>query len=66
MPIDPRKVVGDVVIAKAIHVRNETWCRGRYGSLIKTAEVQGIFTNVEKVKKSDNGAAQTYVTALLN
>ena len=64
MPIDPRKVVGNVVIAKAIHVRNETWCRGRYGSLIKTAEVQGIFTNVEKVKKSDNGAAQTYVTAI--
>ena len=66
MPKDERKIVGGYVIAKVTHVRNDTWCRGRYGSEYKKAEVQGRILEVEKIKKNDKGPAQTYVTALFD
>ena len=41
MPLDPRKVVGNVVLAKACHITSDAECKRLYGSNWNTKMVQG-------------------------
>ena len=50
MAVDPRRIVGSIVEAKACHVMNLAECSRCYGSNSKTKRVQGIVTHVEVIK----------------
>jgi hypothetical protein len=63
MKNDSRKIVGNIIVAKAIHVTNSKTCMAIYGSEYKVKELQGTITDVNYMRKSDTGPAQCYITA---
>ena len=63
MAVDPRRIVGSMVEAKACHVMNLAECSHRYGSNSKTKRVQGIMTHVEVIKNLTTNRITTFVTA---
>ena len=66
MAVDPRRIVGSMVEAKACHVPNLAECSHCYGSNSKTKRVQGIMTHVEVIKNSTTNRTTTFVTAAYN
>ena len=46
---DERKVVGNIIKAKAKHVSNNIDCQRRFGSNWKTKEVYGVAVDVENI-----------------
>ncbi len=60
MPPDPRRVVGALVTAKAIHVTSEIECHRRFGHEKKTTWVVGVVTAVNV--KHNEGRNRTTTT----
>ena len=52
-PLDPRRVIGNTVYAKAIHVTNHSECAQRYGSNKKYKLLKGVV--LEVFENNDNG-----------
>ena len=63
MATDPRRIVGNMVEAKACHVTNLAECARHYWSNSKTKKVQGIVTDVEVIKNSTTNRMTTFETA---
>ena len=61
MAVDPRRIVGSMVEAKACHVTNLAECLHHYGSNSKMKRVQGIMTHVEVIKNSTTNRTMTFV-----
>ena len=58
---DPRRIVGNIVHAKAIHVTNLAECARRYGSKKKTKKLRGVVQNV--IFSNDLGRRRTNIVA---
>ena len=52
--VDPRKVVGNIVIAKACHITSLAECARRYGANKQTKTLEGVVVDVI-VERSDPG-----------
>ena len=63
MKDDPRKIVGNIIVTKAVYVTNVKTVMAIYGTKFKEKEYQGTITSVNYLRKSENGPAQCYVTA---
>ena len=57
--VDKRKVVGEKIHAKAIHVTNLSECSRRYGSLAKTKEVVGTVVAINYVPTCNQTNSRT-------
>jgi hypothetical protein len=62
-PTDPRRTIGGLIEAKAIHVTSEAECSRRYGANKKTKIVPGVVVSVKNVQNPENGRTITSVTA---
>ena len=51
-PLDPRRVIGNTVYAKAIHVTNQSECARRYGPNKKSKLLKGVV--LEVFENNDN------------
>ena len=63
--VDKRKVVGEKIHAKAMHVTNLSECSRRYGSRAKTKEVAGtvVAINIVPTRNQNNSRTTCMVTA---
>ena len=59
--LDPRRVAGNIVHAKAIHVTNLAECARRYGSKKKTKKLRGVVQNV--IICNEGGRTRTNIVA---
>jgi Transposase IS4 len=64
MPPDPRLVVGNIVLAKAIHVTCEAECSRRYGAQKKTKMLQGTVAAIIATKNPVSNRTQKTVEAI--
>ena len=63
---DPRRQVGAIVYAKAMHVTNIKECSRRYGSNAKTKEIRGIVTDVVNKRNEKTNRSSTFVCAIFD
>ena len=60
-PLDPRRVIGNTVHAKAMHVTNNSECAQRYGSNKKSKLLKGVV--LEVFEKNENGRMTVMIMA---
>ena len=60
--LDPRKIVGNRVYAKANHVTALAECARRFGARSKTKEISGVVVEVV-VGRTKNDQINTFVVA---
>jgi hypothetical protein len=65
-PADPRKVVGSIVEAKALHVTSLAECTRRYGARKTTKMLHGVVVDTTTTMNSKTNRATTTVTADYN
>jgi hypothetical protein len=66
-PIDPQKVVGNLVVAKAKYVLSSMDCQRRYVSLWKEKMLKGAVISVTmEAREGGTGRQTTFITALFN
>jgi Transposase IS4 len=61
--VDPRRVIGSIVIAKACHVMSLVECARRYGSNKSTKILEGVVAEVVVVRNAGNNRTTTNITA---
>ena len=60
-PLDPRRVIGNTVHAKAIHVTNHSECARHYGSNKNSKLLKGVV--LEVFENNDNGRMTVAIMA---
>jgi hypothetical protein len=61
--VDPRRVIGSIVTAKACHVMSMVECARRYGSNKSTKVLEGVIVEVVVVRNVGNNRTTTNITA---
>ena len=58
---DPRRQVGAIVYAKAMHIKNMKECSRRYGSNAKTKELRSVVTDVVNKRNEKTNRCSIFV-----
>ena len=66
MPPDPRLVIGNIVLAKALHVMSEAECSRRYGAQKKVKMMEGTIAVVTTTRNATTGRTTRYIEAIYN
>ena len=64
--VDPRQVIGAIVVAKAHHVTSEAECARRYGSKRTEKMLEGTVVAIKTKKNPPNNQLQTFILADYN
>jgi hypothetical protein len=64
--VDPRKVVGNHIRAKAKHVTSDAECKRRYGSNWNTKMLYGVVVDVENIVNPTTKTRNRMITGTYN
>jgi hypothetical protein len=64
--VDPRKIVGNHIRAKAKHVTSDAECKHRYGSNLNTKMLYGVVVGVENIINTTTKSSKTMITGTYN
>jgi hypothetical protein len=64
--VDPQKVVGNPIRAKANHVTSDAECKRRYGANWNTKMLYGVVVDVENIVNPTTNTRKTMITGTYN